>query len=106
MPVTLDRPCLDGFADVEQFVIEHDLTDSLFVAYDLLRELYPRATRIYVEPYTDPEDGSESVTLFVCGPSQGIEEGVKAYREWNSRICDALPLDDRFRILLVRIHEE
>ena len=106
MPVTIERPCLEGFADVEQFAIEHDLTESLLVAYDLLRELYPRATRIYAEPYTDPEDGHETVTLFVCGPDQGVNEEVKLDLEWTSQVCRALKPDALFRIVMLREYEE
>ena len=106
MPVTLERPCLDGFADVEQFAIEHDLTESLFVAYDILRDLYPTATRIYAEPYTDPEDGHETVTLFVCGPDQDVSEEVRLELEWNHRVCRTLKPDALFRIVMLREYEE
>lgn len=106
MPVTLERPCLEGFADVEQFAIEHDLTESLFIAHDILRDLYPPQTRIFVEHYTDPEDGHESLFFSVCGPGQATDEEVKLHLAWNHKICRALEPDALFRIGMLREYTE
>ena len=36
MPATLTRPAIEGFEDVEAFAVQYELTESLFVAYDII----------------------------------------------------------------------
>ena len=100
MPATLSKPTqhdIEGFADVEAFATEHDLTDSLLIAYEIICDVFPMAERIHVEHYTDPEDGHESL-IIVFSADLTLDQAVELDLEWNRRVCRALEPDALWRI--------
>ena len=106
MPAALSPPQIDGFDDVESFAAEHGLTDALFVAFEILHDLFPLGHRIKVEHYTDPEDGQESLFFAVTGEALPVEQEIERHQQWNHRICRSLGPDELYRIGMYRDYTE
>ena len=97
---------IDGFEGVEQFAANHGLVTALGVAHEILCDVYCTARRIWVEHYTDPEDGHESLFFVVSGTAQTTDQEVEASLRWNHRVCEALGPEELFRIGMYREYTE
>ena len=98
MTATFARPTIEGFEDVEAFVTEHGILDSLFVVYDITTRLFPMATQIRVERYVDPEDSHESLFFVISGVSRFEDSVVDLDMEWNRQVCKTIEPDHLWRI--------
>lgn len=102
----LSPPIIDGLDEVEHFATEHGLTNALGIASEILGDVYSLARRIWVEHYTDPEDGHESLFFVVSGAPQTTDQEVESYFQWNRRICESLGPEELYRIGMYREYTE
>lgn len=95
MTMTIAQPRIEGFAgDVEQFALEHGITEIVFAIYDVAWRLFPMAQRVRVLLGEDYEDSTwRHVDFVIEGLTISPNEAYAIDSHWIDEVSPVCPAE-------------
>lgn len=95
MTTAIVHPRIAGFSgEVEQFALEHGITDIVFAIYEVAGRLFPMARQIRVELGEDSEDAQwRHVDFLIEGLPISPREAYMIDKNWIAEMTPVCPVE-------------